>query len=182
LLEQLCSQSDDAFLVLDELYNHHGSGRQTPNNKEMVKALRRIVEAIPHTYIILDALDECPELDELLEFLNEVAEWKLDGLHTLVTSRQLSAIDEALDMVGTQRVALQSKFVDPDIETYVRTRLRVDRRLKWPSNVQDEIEKCLTKGAGGMYELCPTSYSSSVPHGASCVHRTQADVEPLAPR
>jgi hypothetical protein len=150
LLEQLCSQSAFAFRVFDELYNQHGAGRQVPNNTEMANALRKIVEALPHTYIILDALDECPQRDELLEFLRKLAKWKLDRLHVLVTSRQLTDIDEALDSVGARRVALQSQLVDPDIEAYVRTRLRVDRALKWPSNVQDEIEECITKSAGGM--------------------------------
>jgi hypothetical protein len=148
-MQQLCSQSTSALSILDELYQH-GAGRPTPNNKELVKALRKIVEALPHTYIILDALDECPERDELLGFLQEIAEWKLDQLHVLVTSRLLTDIEEALDFVGARRVALQSHVVDLDIETYVRTRLRVDKALKWPSIVQGEIETCLTKKAGGM--------------------------------
>jgi hypothetical protein len=116
----------------------------------MVKALRKIVETLLHTYIILDALDECPERDELLDLLKEVAEWKLDQLHVLVTSRQLPEINEVLDFAAARRVALQSQLVDPVIETYVRARLRTDKALKWPSDVQGNIEKCLTKGAGGM--------------------------------
>jgi hypothetical protein len=157
----MCSQSAGAFRVLDELYSQHGAGRRTLNNKEMGKALRKIVEAIPHTYIILNALDECPERDELLDFLREMAGWKLDQLHILVLSRPLTDIDEAMDSVAARRVALQSQLVDPDIETYVRTRLRVDKAFKWPSNVQGEIEKCLTKEAGGMYGKWPYFFCTS---------------------
>ncbi len=127
----------------------------------MVNALWKIVEALPHAYIILDALDECPERDELLEFLKKLAEWRLDRLHVLVTSCRLTEIDEALDSVGARRVALQSQLVDPDIETYVRSRLHVDKALKWPSNVQEEIEECISKGAGRMYVKYLSSFSST---------------------
>jgi hypothetical protein len=150
LLEQLCSQSDDAFPVLDELYNQHGGGGQTPSNKSLLKALRTIVAAFPRTYIILDALDECPERDELLEYLQEAAGWKLDKLRLLVTSRPLKDIEEALDTVGARRICLQSQLVNPDIEAYVRWRLHVDKRLNFPPSVQREIEHRLTEGAGGM--------------------------------
>jgi hypothetical protein len=136
--------------VLDELYIQHGSGRQTPTNQSLVKALQKIVEALPRTYIILDALDECRERDELLEFPKEAAGWKLDNLHILVTSRPLKDIEEALDTVGARRVCLQSQLVDQDIETYVRSRLRIEKALKWPPSVQGEIEHQLTKGACGM--------------------------------
>ncbi len=136
--------------MLDELYIQHGSGRQTPTNQSLVKALQKIVEALPRTYIILDALDECRERDELLEFPKEAAGWKLDNLHILVTSRPLKDIEEALDTVGARRVCLQSQLVDQDIETYVRSRLRIEKALKWPPSVQGEIEHQLTKGACGM--------------------------------
>ncbi len=150
LLVQLCSQSTVAFRVLEELYNHHDKGRRMPNSLEVDKALSRVLTALPRAYIILDALDECTEREELLDFLKAVADWKLDQLHVLVTSRQLPDIEEALDLVNSRRVALQSELVDQDIKTYVHTRILADKSLQWPSDVQDEIEKRLTEGAAGM--------------------------------
>jgi hypothetical protein len=150
LLEQLCSRSNDAFRVLDQLYNEHGAGRQPPANKSLVKALRKIVAALPRTYIILDALDECPNRDELLEFLKEAVEWKVDDFHVLVTSRHMKDIEEALDTASARRVCLQSQLVNSDIETYIRSRLRDDKALAWPPSVQREIEHRLTEGACGM--------------------------------
>ncbi len=136
--------------MLDQLYNEHGAGRQPPANKSLVKALRKVVAALPRTYIILDALDECPERDELLEFLKEAVEWKLVGLHVLVTSRPMKDIEVALDTVSARRVCLQSQLVNLDIETYIRSRLRDDKALAWPPSVQREIEHRLTEGACGM--------------------------------
>jgi hypothetical protein len=137
----MCSQSAAAFLVLEEHYNHHDKGRQTPNNREMVMALGRVVNSLPQAYITLDALDKCPEREDLLDFLRAVSEWKLDQLKILVTSRELSDIEVALEFVGARRVALHSQLVDRDIKTYVQSRILADKSLQWPSNVQDEIEE-----------------------------------------
>ncbi len=136
--------------MFDQFYNDHGAGRQPPANKSLVKALRNIFAALPRTYIILDALDECPERDELLEFLKVAVGWKFDDLHVLVTSRPLKDIEEALDSTSARRVCLQSQLVNPDIETYVRTRLRDDKALEWPPSVHRDIEHRLTEGACGM--------------------------------
>ncbi len=147
---QLCSQSTVAFRELEELYKHHDKGRQAPSSREMDKALLRVLTALPQAYVILDALDECPEREELLDFLRAVAERKSDQLHLLVTSRPLPDIEEALDCVDARRIALRNDLVDHDIKTYVRARILADKALQWPSDVQDEIEKRLTEGAAGM--------------------------------
>jgi hypothetical protein len=50
-------------------------------------------------------------------------------------------------------VCLHSKLVDPDIEVYIRQRLSEDERLqKWrkDTQIQEEIETALVKGAHGM--------------------------------
>ncbi len=150
-LKQLCSRSGVAFRVLQELYRRHEQGQRQPRSEELAMALKEILQALPQTFIVLDALDECPERAELLNFLKAAAEQKVDKQKIIVTSRQLPDINEAMDNVGARHVVLQREQVDRDIEAYVRTRLSVDKALKWPPNVQSEIEQCLTKGAQGMY-------------------------------
>jgi hypothetical protein len=116
----------------------------------MVNALSRVVNVLPHAYLIFDPLDECPEREEVLDFLMTVSEWKVDKLKALVTSRPLSDIEEALDFVGARRIPLQSHLVDGDIKTYVSSRIVADKQLQQHSNVKDEIEKRLIEGAAGM--------------------------------
>jgi hypothetical protein len=137
--------------VLQELYRRHEQGQRQPKSEELAMALKDVVQALPQTFIVLDALDECPERGELLDFLKTVAEQKADEQKIIVTSRRLADINEAMDDVGARRVVLQRELVDRDIEAYVRTRLSVDKALKWPLTVRSEIEQCLTKGAQGMY-------------------------------
>jgi hypothetical protein len=143
--------STEAFHELEALYKYHNEGLQTPNCREMVRALSRVADTFPRAYIILDALDECPERKDLLKFLEDEAKWKPEQLKVLVTSRPLSDIKEALDNVGAQRVALESELVDNDIKTHVHFHILREKALnRWPSSVKEEIEKCLTEGAAGM--------------------------------
>ncbi len=151
LLVQFCAKSTEALRVLEDIYGDHNQGQQSPHSREMVKALSRVVDTFPRAYIILDALDECPERNDLLNFLEDKAKWKPEQLKVLVTSRPLSDIKEALDIVGAQRVALESPLVDDDIKTHVHFRILREKALnKWPPGVKEEIEKCLTEGAAGM--------------------------------
>ncbi len=150
LLVQLCSRSSVALRVLQELHRRHEREQRTPTSEELAMSLKEVLGALPQTFIVLDALDECPERGELLNFLKTVAGQKVDN-NIIVTSRGLADVTEAMDYVGARRVVLQRELVDRDIEAYVRTRLRVDKALKWPLNVQREIEQCLTQGAQGMY-------------------------------
>jgi hypothetical protein len=151
LLVQFCAKSTEAFRILEDIYKNHNQGQQTPHCREIVKALSRVVDTFSRAYIILDALDECPERYDLLNFLEDKPKWKPEQLKVLVTSRPLSDIKEALDNVGAQRVALESNLVDNDIKTHVHFRILREKALnKWPSSVREDIEKCLTEGAAGM--------------------------------
>jgi hypothetical protein len=88
--------------------------------------LWNIVAALQCIYIILDALDKCPEQDGLLQFPKEATDWKLENFQLFVTSRSLKDIEEALDTTSARRTCLQNQLVDSDIEAYVRSRLRDD--------------------------------------------------------
>lgn len=107
------------------------------------------------TYIVVDALDECSDRDELLKKIEIIQNWQLPKLHMLLTSRYLIEIEEALQTMthSQSRICIQSAAVNADIEVYVSHRLRHDRRLKrWQNHAQaqEEIKKTLKEGADGM--------------------------------
>jgi hypothetical protein len=148
LLVQFSSQSDAAFDVCKKIY---GDGQQGKDGEELLAALGLVVKALPQAYIVMDALDECPELAKWLEVFKEMASWKLDHLRVLVTSRSLTKIEEALTPLGARSIALQSKLVDADIGKYVRNTIRNEEAFHWEAEVQEEIEKRLAEGSCGMY-------------------------------
>jgi hypothetical protein len=128
------------------------NGKQQPMTGELLTTLRQIVQEFDETFIILDALDECTERQELLTNIEEIAKWKIGKLHILATSRREKDIEEWLEpLVNDQeKICIQSALVNDDIRTYVHEKLQTDRKLKWSAKVQEEIEKSLMDGAHGM--------------------------------
>jgi hypothetical protein len=115
-----------------------------------------MTQEFPQSYIILDALDECTNRAELMDILESMARWRLEGLHILITSRKERDIESSLEDFVDKRntICLQSKLVDKDIYTYIHQRLSDDKNLsKWQKHddIRQEIETTLMKGAQGMY-------------------------------
>jgi hypothetical protein len=116
-----------------------------------MRVLRDIITRFRHAYIVLDALDECAEPDDLPSFIEEVTSWGLDNLHILATSRPNQITEECIACRTLCTINIQSGVVDMDIQTHIRERLQNDIRLrKWPLRVKQEIESGLMLGAKGM--------------------------------
>lgn len=108
------------------------------------------------TYILVDALDECPgvsgERGKLLRFVAGLVELKLLNLHILVTSRKVGDVEYALSSLGGFRpFGIRNAEVDRDIVKYIEAEIGQDRVMKgWPSSVREEVEKELGSKANGM--------------------------------
>ncbi|KAI9773654.1 MAG: hypothetical protein M1840_006928 [Geoglossum simile] len=151
LIAQLSAQSTSAPKFLEELYARHQNGQQKPSTEELVAALEGVVDSSQKTYIILDALDECTEREELLSLIKQMAQWKTGKLHILATSRRERDISEALNPLTKDEICIQSGLVKADIQLHIRERLQHDQKLEWPAEVQDELEETLMEGAHGMF-------------------------------
>ena len=152
LLLQLAFVMDD-FQKLWLLYMACDLGRRQPRVNEMEKMLRSALEALPRVYMVLDALDECQELDELLSFIvTACTSWDID-VKFLVTSRKERNVDEALQNLDPIAIDLRDELITQDIQVYVKRRLDTSSRLKkWCSDprIKSEIEHTLISGADGM--------------------------------
>lgn len=115
--------------------------------------LEQILKEFKETFIILDALDECTEREELLDTISRIAKWDLSHLHVLATSRNEREIDEAfISWLSEQdRVSIQNSMVNDDIRSYVEKVLQTDPRMnRWPPTARDEIQTALMSKANGM--------------------------------
>ena len=152
LLEQLVWRSAKALACLELLYFRCQDGKQQPTQDALEVALQQILDLPGETFIILDALDECSEREELLLLLEHLSSWGAGNLHLLATSRRERDIEISLKPLVTSEVCLQSDLVNFDIDTHISQRLQNDPKLKkWPANVRGEIKDTLMEGAQGMY-------------------------------
>jgi hypothetical protein len=145
LLSQLAAQKGTALPKIETLYNGY---QQKQLTVEVLKTtLRSTLEVFGDIFLIIDALDECPNYDnerqELCTLLTEFSTWGLSNLHVLVTSRKERDIEEALAEIPTiVAIPIQNDLVDTDV--------RLHELRKWSQNLKEEIETVLVTGANGM--------------------------------
>ncbi|KAG9314842.1 hypothetical protein JVU11DRAFT_3938 [Chiua virens] len=117
-------------------------------------------------FVVIDALDECQDLESLLSALRELT--ACGGIRLFVTSRPLQIIKDnlhGLPFISTDRMA---KEVSADIELHVTKEVEGDRRLRiLEEKLKMEICETLQREADGMFrwvqcqidtlKKCPTA-------------------------
>jgi hypothetical protein len=153
ILAQLLIQAENVPTALQTFYDKYQHGE--PSERGLLESIQALLIG-SHAYIIIDALDECPNAEEeraeLCNILKELNSWGNEKLHVLVTSRKEADLTEALLPIVTQEpIGIQGSAVDTDIRQFVRTQLQTNSKLsKWPTEIQAEIERTLVEKSGGM--------------------------------
>lgn len=102
-------------------------------------------------YIVIDALDECEQGEEVLRWIQELLESKHGRLHLLISSRQDHHFRSAFERLTTSILAPNEHTFEEDIQLYIREQLSTDPgMMRWPSSVQKTIEQSLITNAGGL--------------------------------
>ena len=162
LLTQLSARSDPCCDILFRLYSVHDRGVQQPSDRTMVEYLKEMIillDARGPTYIVLDALDECPKTSaippprvEVLDFVEELVGLHLPNLHICVTSRPEPDIRAVLEPLTLHPVSLHDESgQQEDIANYVASIVDSDRRTqRWRKEDKDLVITTLTERADGM--------------------------------
>jgi hypothetical protein len=161
LLIQLSAQSNPCCDVLSDLYSSHDRGVRKPSDRVMVECLKEMLtlEAQGPTYIIVDALDECPitstipsPREEVLEFVDELVGLRLPNVHICVTSRPEHDIQAVLKHLTPRAVSLHDESgQQQDIVNYVAAFVHSDNRMRrWREEDKDLVITTLSEKADGM--------------------------------
>jgi len=161
LLVQLSARSDPCCEILSRLYSTHDRGAQKPSDRAMTDCLKEMltVPAQCPTFLIMDALDECPNTsgipsprEQVLELIDELVGICLPNLHLCVTSRPEFDIQTVLDRFKSRTVSLHDETgLKQDIIDYVTYVVSSDPRMRrWREEDRDLVIKTLSDKAGGM--------------------------------
>ena len=155
LILQLSSQFESTSQILEALHSSCMNGGRQPIPDMLLATLHQMMKSFEDTFIILDALDECSERQELLEDIEEFKHWTDVNLHILSTSRREKDIEERIEHLAHNKgkIRIDSMHVNDDIRAYVQEKLQTDLKLKrWykEPKVQQEIESALMDKADGM--------------------------------
>jgi hypothetical protein len=161
LLTQLSSRSDARCEILSRLHSSHKDGAQQPSDTSLSHCLKEML-ILPDqrpTYIIMDALDECPDgygmpspREQVLELVNCLVDLHISNLHICVTSRPELNIRNVLEPLTSQRVSLHDQSGQKkDIEDYVRSVVYSEPRMRrWKKEDKELVIATLSERADGM--------------------------------
>jgi len=139
---------------ITELYKQGEQSHHSPLSSisTLLKILKGCLDYPGQKYLMIEALDECDEQEDLLEVLKDLANVKNGNLHIFVTARPTTDIMDELRPIATQCVSLGDSKTDQDIARYVHYQVFSHPKLKgWPQEVKEEIERKLGEKAQGMY-------------------------------
>jgi hypothetical protein len=138
--------------ALEQLYStcqKTGSGRN-PTLDEVTNLIMALSAVAPNVYIILDALDECQNREELLEAIATL-KGSVVNAKLFVTSRQEQDIIEGLTEDGFTPMTILEDSIEHDIGLYVSSILRNDTHLRrLPEGLKHHIRNTLNAGAKSM--------------------------------
>ena len=163
ILVQLSKQSVAFVNTLLEFYSAHQHGTQQPGDKELMQCLEKMLRVAKEEliYVILDALDECPDTsglqssrEKVLELVEEMVGFHLPNLRLCVTSRPEIDIRNVLEPLtsASNRISLHDEEGQKkDIADYVRSVVYSDRKMmKWREQDKELVIETLSGRANGM--------------------------------
>ncbi|KAH9172311.1 hypothetical protein EDB89DRAFT_1886149, partial [Lactarius sanguifluus] len=162
LLIQFAAHSIPCCDIMSRVYSAHGKGTQQPSDNVLIDCLTDMLSATTKhpIYIILDALDECPNTsgvrsprDRVLSLIKGLLDLHLSNLHICVTSRPEIDIRICLEPLTSRWVSLHDQTGHKkDITKYIKSEVDVIANQKrWREDDKELVIKTLSEQADGMF-------------------------------
>ncbi len=160
LVSQLSAESDSCYNALSELYSDNDQGMQKPDTDALKKCLVDML-SLPgqgRIYIIVDALDECPNFpgrpsarEDVLELIEELVDLKLPNVHLCVASRPEMDVRIVLESLMSLKISLHDENGQKeDIIHYIKSVVYSDRKMRrWKEKDKNLVIDMLSQNADG---------------------------------
>ena len=163
LLTQLSASSDSYCDILSHVYEAHNNGAEKPSDDTLMTSFEKML-ALPDqgpVYIILDALDECPDSSgrpyarlQVLALLWDLVGLQLPNLHICVTSRPEIDIRTTIESLVSYQISIHDQNGQKkDIEDYIRSSVYSSSgglMSRWREEDKEWVIDTLSKRADGM--------------------------------
>ena len=163
LLLQLVDDSDCCWDLLSQLHKRCRDGSDQPSDATLAQCLKNMLDLpgqLP-MYIIIDALDECPNnigtpssREKVLNFVEDLVRSNHPNLFMCITSRPEQDITTILNPLtpASHRVSLHEEVGQRgDIDSYVRSFVQSDRAMRrWRMEDRELVIDMLSERANGM--------------------------------
>jgi hypothetical protein len=161
LILQLSAESDSCYNILSQLYTDNSRGIRKPSISALKKCLKDMLSLAGQgpIYIIVDALDECPNFpgrpsarEKVLDLIEDLVELELPNLHLCVASRPEVDIRTVLEPLTTLKISLHDESGQKeDIIKYIESVVRSDRSMRrWKEEDKQLVVNTLSGKSDGM--------------------------------
>ncbi len=163
VLLQLVDDSDSCWDTLHQLYKACRDGSEQPSEATLIRCLGSMIDLpgqVP-IYLIVDALDECPNntgtpsaREKVLNFVQDLLQSDHPNLFVCITSRpeqDISATLNSLTSPSTSVSLHEEGGQRQDIINYVRSFVQTDAAMRrWREEDKELVVNVLSERAGGM--------------------------------
>ncbi|KAG9314893.1 hypothetical protein JVU11DRAFT_3995 [Chiua virens] len=169
LLRKLCNGAgQDLIQLVDDMVKELTEGTSILKYADSLASFisRTAIQFDYQPFVVIDALDECQDIENLLQALRQLSSSK--GIRLFVTSRSLQVIKD--NFLGLPSISLNEMAaeISADIELHVSKEVEGDRHLRiLEENLKMKICVSLKHGADGMFrwvqcqidtlKRCPTT-------------------------
>ncbi|KAH9031156.1 hypothetical protein EDB85DRAFT_1385129 [Lactarius pseudohatsudake] len=164
LVSQLSARSDPCCEILFRLYVAHDNGAHKPSDDVLVRCLKEMLTVLVQipTYLIVDALDECPNTSgiptvraRVIELVKELLGLHLPNLHMCITSRPEIDIKAALGPLASHSISLHEEIGQKqDIADYIKSVVYSESDTmmsRWREDEKKLVIETLSERADGMF-------------------------------
>jgi len=161
LLSQLSATSNSCYDILSKLYSDNARSTGIPDNSVLTECIKKMLR-LPGQgpiYIIIDALDECPNIsgtpstrEKVLKLVKELVHLNLPNVHLCVTSRPEVDIRRVLDPLTPLQISLHDeRGQKEDIIEYIK--FVVLGIQEWREEDKQRVIDVLSEKADGTYVI-----------------------------
>jgi hypothetical protein len=163
IVVQLSTRSNPFCDILARLYEAHDNGARQPGDQDLTQCLKEML-TLPDqgpVYLIMDALDECPDTsdvpsarEQVLNLVKDFVDLRLPNLRICVTSRPEVDISDVLESLASQTVSLETELGQrKDISDYIRAVVYSGSGTfmrRWRKEDKEHVIMTLSERADGM--------------------------------
>lgn len=153
LLQQLALESVAILEDIKSCHKHHARYGTRPTLDEISRLLRSQVEKFDQVFIVIDALDECPERDQTRKLLLVGVRSLLPKVRIMVTSRDIPSIENMLKY----DTRLEIRAREHDLRNFIKSQMEhrdgLADLLEDHDDVQSSITATLLEKTNGMFLL-----------------------------
>jgi len=161
LVVQLSHQSTSFCDILSGYHSSHQSGSRQPSDRTLTQCLEDMlsVPGQPPTYLIVDALDECPKTtgipssrEKALTLVKKLVKLNLPNLRLCITSRPEIDIRTSLEPLTSNDISIHDQSGQKqDIIDFVTSVVYSDENMRrWRDEDKKMVIETLSERADGM--------------------------------